>query len=138
VAQALAALGLHATLLLVEPSQDAKAFGKSPADPDAYVSSDDLFAGKSFLAYAEAIDSCADNAFDVIMIDGRARPSCFKHAWPKVKPRGLLILDNSERAEYVHIHKTMDALGWRRRDFAGPGPYNRHFWQTTAWVRPGP
>lgn len=137
VTDALAARGLTtATTLLVEPSPGGDAAAGDPADPDAYTSSDAGCAGRNFRAYAAAIDSHADGEFDVILIDGRARPSCLKHALPKLRPGGLLVLDNAERPSYSYIHNRLDALGWPRYDFSGAGPASRHFWKTAAWDRP--
>jgi predicted O-methyltransferase YrrM len=137
VTGAIAALGLtNATVRHVEPSADPSSLHEDASDPDAYVSSDADFAGRSFRAYAAAIDEYADGEFDLILLDGRARPSCFKHALPKLSLGGLMILDNADRAHYAYITATMDELGSRRRDFAGAGPYNQHFWKTSVWEQP--
>jgi precorrin-6B methylase 2 len=137
VTQTAAALGLpNVTVLLVEPSLDLDAVTTEAGDPDAYVSSESQFAGKTFRAYAATIDQYSDGEFQVILIDGRARPSCFKHSLPKLAPGGIIMLDNAERVHYRYIHKTLDDLGWCRHEFAGAGPYNQHFWKTTAWNRP--
>jgi hypothetical protein len=139
ITQTVESLGLkNATVLLVEPSLDSCASPNEPGDPDAYVSSDSRFAGKTFRAYAAAIDEHADGEFQVILLDGRARPSCFKHALQKLAPGGIIMLDNAERVHYRYIHRTLDDLGWRRHDLTGAGPYNRNFWNTTAWDRPEP
>ena len=136
IKQAATALDLeNCTILHVAPDDRIEP-RTDPADPDAYVSSDQHFAGLSFRAYAAAIDSFPDESFHIVLIDGRARPSCFKHALNKVAPGGVLILDNAERIQYAYIGKTLDDLGWRRHDFAGPGPLNKYFWKTTTWERP--
>ena len=137
VAGAAAALSLtNATILHVAPSPAAEPIAGMAHDPEAYVSSNPEWAGQSFRAYASAIDNYVDAGFHVVLLDGRARPSCFKHALPKVAPGGILMLDNAERGRYAYIRNTLDALGWRRYDFAGAGPYNLHFWKTSAWERP--
>jgi hypothetical protein len=46
--------------------------------------------------YENKIDEY-DKLFDYILIDGRRRLHCFRKAISKVKPGGLLILDNSDR-----------------------------------------
>ena len=114
-------------LLLVAPEAGS---GGDPADPAAHHSSD----GRSFRAYASAIDACADESLDVVSVDGRARPSCVAHARTKIKPGGYLLLDDSERP---HYRRAMELLrGWERRDCFGPAPYLRMFWQTTFFQRP--
>lgn len=88
----------------------------------------------SFRAYVRTID--AYSHFDVVMVDGRARSACLEQAHPHVRPGGLLVLDNSDRDIYRDAAAQIDALGWRREDFFGPGHYNLFFWQTTIWTRP--
>lgn len=107
VTQTAAALGIrNATVLYVEATVDSHPVGKHSGDPDAYVSSDSTFAGRTFREYASAIDSYADSEFEAVLIDGRARPSCFKHALRKVGPGGMMILDNAERVHYGCIQQT--------------------------------
>ncbi len=52
-----------------------------------------------FMAYASAIDE-EEGLFDLIVVDGRARPACLKHAIPKLAPDGIIVFDNSHRARY--------------------------------------
>jgi precorrin-6B methylase 2 len=122
---------------LIEPARDDLTIDKDPSDPDAYMSSGVEFKGKSFRNYATSIDEYPDEYFDVVVIDGRARPSCFKHAASKVKSGGFLMLDNAEREIYAHIHKTLENSAWLKTDLSGPGPYNEYFWQTCVWTRRG-
>jgi FkbM family methyltransferase len=98
--------------------------------PYAYASSDPSFAGKSFREYASAIDRYPDNYFDIVLIDGRARPSCFQHALRKVKVGGYIVLDNAERHEYAYVEEVAGKLGLVKTQFWGPGPYNQYFWRT--------
>jgi SAM-dependent methyltransferase len=123
-----------ANLRLCPPEPDPAYAGKDPSDLDSYISSAADFKGRSFRKYAGAIAGAGE--FDLVMVDGRARPSCFKSAFPKVAPGGLLLLDNAERAHYRRIHDRLNALGWKFHDFAGPGPYNHYFWQSCIWQRP--
>jgi FkbM family methyltransferase len=99
-------------------------------DPEAYASTAPEFEGMSFQDYATAIEQYADNYFDVVLIDGRARPSCFRHAIAKVKFGGYIVLDNAEREQYAWVEEAAEKLGFEKRDFWGPGPYNRYFWRT--------
>ncbi|MGW3742117.1 hypothetical protein ACWD62_16185 [Streptomyces sp. NPDC005146] len=70
------------------------------ADPECYRSSSPEFRQHSFRSYAAQIDEFPEGHFDAVMVDGRARPSCIWHAMPKVKPGGMLIVDNGERPHY--------------------------------------
>jgi hypothetical protein len=122
--------------LVQPPVASAVAAYAAPEDPDGYVSSGTEYRGLSFEAYAASIDDYDDETFDLVVVDGRARPSCGKHARPKVKPGGYLILDNSERATYSWIHDDLANRAWEAEHFYGPGPYNRGFWQTSIYRRP--
>jgi hypothetical protein len=131
---AIAARKLENIHLLVRPAQpDPNAIHHDPSELDGYVSTAEGFHGSSFRDYATAIDSFPEESFDVVILDGRARPSCFKHAVSKVKKGGWLLLDNAEREEYRRIHQSPNLGHWRKREFSGPGPYNVYFWQTCAW-----
>lgn len=104
-----------------------------PSDPNGYTSSDENFRGYSFKEYVSFIDKFDDEYFDLILIDGRARPSCVKHAFNKLKDGGIIILDNSEREHYKYIHyKLQNNKCW---NFFGPGPYGPNFWQTSIWQK---
>jgi hypothetical protein len=100
-------------------------------DPDNYLSSSPDYAAYDFENYCRSIDQFPDRSFDIIFIDGRARPSCIKHSLRKVKSGGCMILDNSEREHYQKGIKLMD--GWQRTDFYGPSPNNLLFSQTSVF-----
>jgi predicted O-methyltransferase YrrM len=125
-------------LLLGEPqtSDGPEAPESDSADPRVYRSSDPEYRDYHFRDYAASIDEFPEGYFDVIMIDGRARPSCFVHALPRLNAGGYLVLDNAERDEYRTIHQQLADLGWEKQDFSGPGPYCRYFWSTCAWRKP--
>lgn len=122
--------GIRWTGILAEPEVKSPPIEGSPADPLAYTSSDETLRGRSFLKYAAAIDAYPDEYFDVVLIDGRARPSCFLHAMTKVKFGGYVVLDNAERESYSYIEETAERLGFVKREFWGPGPYNNYCWRT--------
>ncbi|MCA9092290.1 MAG: hypothetical protein KDA68_02290 [Planctomycetaceae bacterium] len=102
-----------------------------------YLSSDERYQKSSFENYAKRIDEYADGSFNLVSVDGRARPSCIHHAIPKVAPGGVLMLDNAERDYYAPACKEMIEGGWILRECQGPGPYIRYFWSTQFWQKPG-
>ena len=112
---------------LVSPSPAAVPAMHLAIDPDAYVSAEVQFSGFSFRDYAATIEAYQDNSFDLVLINGRARPSCFKHALHKVKFGGTIILNNAERPQYAYIDLVARALGFEIEEFWGPAPYERHF-----------
>jgi hypothetical protein len=102
--------------------------------------SNEYFAGYSstkslFKEYVDSINQYPDCYFDLVVIDGRARPSCIKQARAKVKPGKYLLLDNSER---LHYQLAIDDLleSWQRKTFDGPTPYLEWFTQTSIWQKP--
>ena len=99
------------------------------------MSASPAFLGFSFRAYAQAIDRFADEALDVVLVAGRARPSCLRHALAKVRRGGLVLLDHAERSWYQPALALAAADAWERTDHAGPGPYAPRFWQTTILRR---
>jgi hypothetical protein len=105
-----------------------------PADPDSYISSLSMYQSFSFLEYVSQIDAFPDNYFDVVLIDGRARPSCIKHSANKVSINGILILDNSDREYYL---KETEAylINFSKLGFYGVGPTSDTFWKTDVYLR---
>lgn len=106
-------------------------------------SSDDGYAGpyessvvpnRSFEKYVRFIERYPDESFDLISVDGRARVSCFRAAIKKLKPRGILVLDNSERNKYQQCFTAAKDLVVTGA-CAGAGPYNRYFWETTIFTK---
>lgn len=125
----------NSQIRLIEPqplSQRAEAV--DPADPYAYRSSNEKFRNCSFEAYAASIDEYPLASFDLVLIDGRARPSCFLHALPRVKPGGYIIWDNTDRAHYAAAMHLAPAH-FPFLDFPGPTPYVRSFTRTSVWQR---
>ena len=118
-----------------EPFDEANV-GKDPADPLAYVSMDEPSRGRTYRAYATQIDAYPDAHFDVVIVDGRARPCCLWHAAPKVKPGGLLVLDNANRDYYLKSLGQRLA-GFRRERYEGIGPVDAWTSETDVFVRGG-
>ncbi len=116
----------------VPPQPDGD--GPSPRGNSEYRSSRPEHDGTNFEDYARTIDNHPDASFDLVVVDGRARVSCFGHALPKVRPGGLLLLDDTYREEYRDLGPPAptDPIV-----FAGPAPYTRHVGQTKVWKLPG-
>jgi hypothetical protein len=78
--------------------------------------------GTTVHEYVQAIDVHPDHIFDLVLVDGRARTECIRHAIPKIKPGAYLMLDNSNNAavsqivrklqSYPHIVFRGIAPGW--------------------------
>ena len=117
------------------PEPDAAAALWDAADPSIFASGGEPFRGQSFQRYVTSIDQFPDDSFDLVVVDGRARPSCLKRGMAKVKPAGMLLLDNAERRHYQRARALLDPAQWELHDFTGPGPYCAQFWQTIGWRR---
>ena len=100
--------------------------------PGGYKSSD--FKDSNFKNYCQKIADYPDGYFDLVIVDGRARVSSIFHAISKVKPGCFLMLDNSERKEYLPGISLLKK--WPRKNFFGPGPHNSYFWQTSIFKKP--
>ena len=87
--------------------------------------------GFDFEAYVRTIDGHPANSFDLVSIDGYARPACVAHAIPRVRPGGYLLLDNSDWRMYNEAMATL--ARFPRTDFGGAGPFQATGWRTTVW-----
>lgn len=74
-------------------------------------------------------------AFHVIVIDGRDRVNCARHAVGALREDGVIIWDNTERDEYSTGIRELLERGFRRIDFVGLGPINAHPSRTTVFYR---
>jgi hypothetical protein len=87
--------------------------------------------GQDFTAYVESIDQ-ADGAFDLVVVDGRARIACARRALPRLAPGGLLLLDDAWRRRYRAGIKTLPVI---TRHLPGPAP-SLPYPSDTALLRP--
>jgi hypothetical protein len=113
---------------LIEPCPDPEFNEKSFEYPTDYISSDPLYYGKNFKNYVKKIEDYPDNSFDIITVDGRARPSCILHSMQKLKNNGFLVVDNTERKHYL---KPFLFENWKIWHHYGPVPFTYNFSQTT-------
>jgi hypothetical protein len=60
--------------------------------------------------------------FDIIVIDGRKRVSCMEHSIGSLSPSGVIIFDDTDRAEYNAGIQSMGETGWKTIDFWGMAP----------------
>jgi precorrin-6B methylase 2 len=87
--------------------------------------------------YAASIAS-TDRKYHLIGIDGIERVACVRHALQHLAPGGVLVLDNSDRAElYAEAFTLLAQAGYRRLDFAGMAPIVGNGSQTSIFYQPG-
>jgi hypothetical protein len=116
--------------LLEPPTKNSSKACFAVGDPDSYASTDANYVDMSFEKYATSIKRYDPDYFDLVSIDGRARPSCFKHSLSRVRKGGYILVDNAEREEYGYVERIAKQFGLEVLDFWGPGPYNEYFWRT--------
>jgi hypothetical protein len=85
--------------------------------------------GPSYCQKAAAFSS------DIIVIDGRDRVDCASACLPGLNPGGVIVWDNSDRPRYQAGYDLLARSGFRRLDFAGPGPVNFTPWVTSIFYR---
>ena len=79
-------------------------------------------------ANAAAIESVPDASLDFVVVDGWYRPVCTRAALPKLKPGGLLLIDNTDWKDPPHVHVPKDwPLVHRSRNVMT---------QTSIWRKP--
>lgn len=106
------------------------------SNPDHYSSDDAPSKGHNYRDYASHIDKYPDGYFDCVLVDGRARPSCLKHALTKIRKGGYLVLDNSDRAYYLEKMGAVVSQSFSKEvDQFAPCPYLREFTKTTIWKK---
>lgn len=84
--------------------------------------------------YIAAIDECPGGSLDVVVVDGMCRAECFRRAIPKVRPGGLLIIDDSDMPPFRSLGRFVP--GWEKKSFAG-FKASKDLRQTTFFRRPG-
>jgi len=113
----------NATLELVPPDSETHA---------DFLSRKQGSAGRSFRAYVTAIER-HDGPFDLIVIDGRSRVACLRQSLTHLAPGGMIVFDNSGRAEY---RAALAALEGESQTLRGRVPSLPYRDQTTL-IRPG-
>jgi len=67
--------------------------------------------------YTSAIEGFEDNSFDVVIVDGLHRVNCLHRGASKVKPGGLLVVDDTDQRLNRPLKKSLP--GWKTVSFAG-------------------
>ncbi|MBC7778238.1 MAG: hypothetical protein H7246_22585 [Phycisphaerae bacterium] len=105
---------------------------RSHVDPADFKSSNRSLENMSFEKYARTIDQFPEAYFDLILVDGRARPSCTQQAIPRLKKGGFLVVDNTERSHYLAHFQDIIAMQFTvEEDRIGPIAYTPDFTGTT-------
>jgi hypothetical protein len=114
------------TVMCVEP--ECKISGKVSPNLCLYNSGN----GYIYKEYCNAINKF--DKFDIIMIDGRARPTCIMNSVKHISDNGVVILDNSNRAKYKEACNAF-FKGWWNETMTGNGPASSIAWSLTAFSK---
>ncbi|KAA5539338.1 class I SAM-dependent methyltransferase [Roseiconus nitratireducens] len=85
--------------------------------------------------YCRAIAQC-EQSFHVVVVDGQDRVNCIRQALGHLEPDGIVLLDDSDRADYQPGFAALADAGFKSLSIGGlkPGSPCRH--QTTIFYRP--
>lgn len=73
--------------------------------------------------YISTIERMPDGSLDFLVVDGHFRILCLQRGLRKIRPGGLLILDNSDLPEFTDCQKAWNACDVRR--------FSNGIWETT-------
>jgi len=99
-------------------------------------------ARKGVPAYVEKLTEFPPGYFDVIVVDGLERLSCYRLAVQHLRPGGILVVDNSDNdrttgGDLFVIDQMLLNIGpeWQVHRFPGWGLGNFFAWETTVCLR---
>jgi hypothetical protein len=86
-------------------------------------------------AYVDAIRG--RGPFDIVVVDGiePLRPACAEAAVDELAEDGVIVWDNSDRAEFAQGMQALRARGFRHLPFKGLGPTAVTPWETSVVYR---
>lgn len=84
--------------------------------------------------YCRAITTTGQK-YDVVVIDGRDRVNCIKQSIGALTERGVMLLDDSQRARYAEGIQFAKAQGFRAIDFEGLKPTIHEVSRATIFYR---
>jgi predicted O-methyltransferase YrrM len=121
------------TYKLIEPEDIYESVKKlNFIDPSHYYSKDSAYEKYDFKKYVLSIEEYSDKTFDLIIIDGRARPSCLFHSLKKLKDDGYILVDNTERKRYLeYFIKSKEYSEYILTESFAHIPFNYHYCKAT-------
>ena len=83
--------------------------------------------------YVAEIDQIPRESLDIVIVDGKCRLACVRRGAPKVKPGGMLIVDDTDLRWFAPAKRLLP--GWRKVVTSGFKP-TRDLRETTFFIRP--
>ena len=84
--------------------------------------------------YCRAIARSGDS-FDVVVVDGKDRENCVKQSMQALSSRGVIVLDDSQRAGYAPAISYAQENGYLTVDFEGLKPTESSWFRSTILYR---
>ncbi len=84
--------------------------------------------------YCRAIARSGDS-FDVVVVDGKDRENCVKQSMQALSSRGVIVLDDSQRAGYAPAISYAQDKGYLTVDFEGLKPTDSSWCRSTILYR---
>ena len=84
--------------------------------------------------YCRAIARSGDS-FDVVVVDGKDRENCVKQSMQALSSRGVIVLDDSQRAGYAPAISYAQDNGYLTVDFEGLKPTESSWFRSTILYR---
>jgi predicted O-methyltransferase YrrM len=78
-------------------------------------------------AYVAVLDEFRDRSLDLVVVDGHYRTTCVKRSVPKLKPGGLLLVDDTEM--WHEVGGPPVPKGWHLVDRSSNGIKQACIWQ---------
>lgn len=120
----------------IEGEKEQIIINPDSSNPLHYGTEDEFYKSFNFKNYSSKISEFNDDFFDIVLVDGRARPSCIHHSLDKIKQNGILVLDNSDRTYYLEQMKTeIEKKFSLVLSKYSPSPYSYDFTHTSIWIK---
>lgn len=74
--------------------------------------------------------------FDIIIVDGRDRVNCCISSVAALTPAGVIVLDDSERPEYIKARTFLTGAGFKELSFSGISPGLFYLKATSVFYKP--
>lgn len=84
--------------------------------------------------YCRTIDSTGDQ-YDVVIVDGSDRTNCIKRSVSALSPKGVIILDDSQREIYIEGIEYLKRKGFKLLTFEGLKSNDSSIERTTIFYR---
>lgn len=96
-----------------------------------------LVDGGDYGRHARTVASELGRPWDLIVVDGRDRVHCLREGVEALSPRGVVLLDNSDRPQYALGLEHLRARGFRQLPLRGLAPLLDHVTETSVLYRDG-